>query len=130
MSSFNVKQPRGGYFLLTPRDVHNIGVFLFLGVVLGYVGFHFIPFLFSPEIVIENPSSENIIVNSAEIFVDGKTKNVNSLTLNGVGLYIDKNGGFQEHMSLLAGMNTISLEAKSIFGRTSKVAKHVIYIKN
>ena len=130
MSSFNLKQPKGGYFLLTPRDVHNVGVFLFLGVVLGYVAFRFIPFLFSPEIVIENPSSENIIVNSAEIFVDGKTKNVNSLTLNGVELYIDKNRVFHGEISLSEGMNTISLEAKSIFGRTSKVAKHVIYIKN
>ena len=112
------------------NNIHILGVFLFLAVVAGYMFIKFTTFLLSPEIELESLSSETVIVNSPKIAIAGRVENTRSLTLNGRQLYIGKNGKFEDILELSDGMNILSLAARNIFGRSSELARRVVYIKN
>ena len=125
-----IKQPKGNLFSVTPRRLYFLGAFLFLSLITAYISIGFIPFLFSPEIVLVNPSGENVIVNSKDVLVSGRVKNTHSLTLNGKELYIRENGIFEEQVNLREGINAIAFRAQNIFGRSTQLVKNVVYIKN
>ena len=129
-NSVSIKQPNENFFSITPRRLYILGAFLFLSLIISYVSIRFIPFLFSPEIVLVNPSGENIIVNSQYISIEGKVRNTRLLTLNGKELYIGENGIFEDQVKLREGINAIALEAQNIFGRSAQLVKNVIYIKS
>ena len=103
---------------------------MFLFAVAGYLFIRFIPFLFTPEIILEKPGTENIVVNFSQIEVAGYANHASSLTLNSEELYIEKNGKFSKTVELTEGINRLVLEAESIFGRKAEVVRKVIYIKN
>lgn len=125
-----IKQPKEKFsFSITPRSLYRFGVFLFLSVIIVYVSIRLTPFLFAPEIVFTNPREESVIVQFPQIVMAGEVRNTHSLTLNGRELYIGKNGIFDSVVGLREGVNSISLEAKNIFGRKIEIVKNVIYIK-
>lgn len=129
-NNISIKQSSAILFFITPKRLYILGVFLFLSVVAGYIFIKFTTFLFSPEIGLENLSSETVIVNSPKITIAGRVENTHLLTLNGRKLYIGKSGKFEDILELSDGMNILSFEAKNIFGRSSELARRVIYIKN
>jgi len=99
-------------------------------MITAYISIRFIPFLFSPEIVLVNPAGENVIVNSQDVLVEGRVKNTHSLTLNGKELYIGENGIFEDRVRMREGINAIAFTAQNIFGRSTQLIKNVVYIKN
>ncbi|MFY9457363.1 MAG: hypothetical protein WAP23_00300 [Candidatus Spechtbacterales bacterium] len=129
-NNISIKQPSAMSFSVTPKRLYILGVFLFLVVVVGYIFIKFTTFLFSPEIMLTNLSDETIIVNSPEISIRGRVENTHSLTLNGQGLYIGENGGFEYISRLTDGMNILFFEANNIFGRGRGIVRRVIYIRN
>ena len=129
-NSVFIKQPNEKIFSITPRRLYILGAFLFLSLIITYISIRFIPFLFSPEIILLNLAGENIIVNSEEVSVSVKVKNTYSLTLNGKELYIGENGIFEDQVKLREGVNAIAFEARNIFGRSTQLVKNVVYIKN
>ena len=129
-NSISIKQPNEKFFSITPRRLYILGSFLFLSLIIAYVSIRFIPFLFSPEIVLVSPSGENVIVNSQDILVEGKVRNTHALTLNGKELYIGENGIFADEVKMREGINAIALTAQNIFGRSTQLVKNVVYIKN
>jgi hypothetical protein len=129
-NNISIKQPRIIPFSVTPKRLYILGVFLFFAVVAGYIFIKFAAFLFAPKIELENLSSETLIVNTFEISIAGGVRNAHSLTLNGRKLYIGKNGKFESITQLTDGMNILSFAAKNIFGRSSELARRVVYIKN
>ena len=129
-NSIFIKQPKGNFFSITPRRLYFFGAFLFLIMITAYISIRFIPFLFSPEIVLVNPAGENVIVNSQDVLVEGRVKNTHSLTLNGKELYIGENGIFEDRVRMREGINAIAFTAQNIFGRSTQLIKNVVYIKN
>lgn len=102
---------------------------LFLSV-LFYLSGRFIPFLFTPEIELFYPSTENTIVNFSKFRINGHAKWAASLTVEGEEVYIGENGEFEKTILLKEGVNMTVLEAENIFGRTKEVVRRVVYIKN
>jgi len=115
---------------ITPKHLRFAGVSLFLLAIAIYLFIKFIPFLFSPEIHLEKPATESIVVNFSQIEVAGYASNTSSLTLNSEELYIEKNGKFNKTFDLAEGINRLVFTAHSIFGRKSEVVRKVVYIKN
>lgn len=115
---------------ITPQRLRFVGVSLFLFAIGIYLFIKFIPFLFSPEILLEKPATENIVVNFPQIEVAGFVSNSSSLTLNNEELYIEKNGKFNKTVDLTEGINRLVFEAESLFGRKAEVVRKVVYIKN
>ena len=130
LQGMTIKQPKQDSFSITPRHIYALGAFLFLSVILTYISIQFIPFVFSPEVIVTSPVGNNIIVNSQDIFIEGNVKSTRSLTLNGDKVYIGENGDFREPLKLREGINTVALEAKSIFGRSKQLVTHIVYIKS
>lgn len=128
MNNTFIKQPKHDPFFITPRRIYILGVFLFLFLAVTYASGKVIPFLFAPEIILINPSEENAVLNSPELLIEGRVKNTNSLTLNGEKLYIEKNKRFFKYLTIQDGVNTVVLEAENIFGRSTQVVKHVIFL--
>ena len=126
----HIRQPKQDFLSITPRHVYALGAFLFLSVILAYIAVQFVPLVFAPQVVITSPIGNNIIVNSKNIFVEGNVKSTHSLTLNGDKVYIGENGVFKESLELREGINTVALEAKSIFGRSKQLVTHIVYIEN
>ena len=114
---------------ITPKHLRLAAVFLFLFAIAIYLFIRFIPFLFSPEILLEKPATESIVVNFSQIEVAGYASNTSLLTLNSEELYIEKNGKFNKTVDLNEGINRLVFEASSVFGRKSEVVRKVVYIK-
>lgn len=128
--AMHIKPYREYYFSVTPKHIYLAGVFLFVSLIVAYGLIKFIPFVFAPDILLIEPSVVETIYDSKDVVVRGRAKNTASLTLNGKKIYIGKNNDFRETVELQDGVNTISLEARSIFGRTAEVVRSVIYIDN
>lgn len=115
---------------ITPRHLAIAATALFLFLVGGYFLVRFIPFFFTPEISLIYPSKETLVVNFLNITVQGRTKYTSSLTFNGKELYIGKKGLFEGELELEEGVNILTLEAESRFGRKAEVVRRVVYIRN
>lgn len=68
--------------------------------------------------------------NSSVASIVGNAKNASLLTLNGREISIDKNGNFNEKVSLLPGLSVITIEAIDKFGKSSEKNFQVVYKEN
>ncbi|PIQ92347.1 MAG: hypothetical protein COV70_00805 [Parcubacteria group bacterium CG11_big_fil_rev_8_21_14_0_20_39_22] len=60
--------------------------------------------------------------------VEGNTRNIAFITLNGNPIFTDDNGYFKEQLLLAPGYNIITVEAKDRFGRIKKKAFDLVHI--
>jgi hypothetical protein len=60
----------------------------------------------------------------------GTAKNASLLTLNGREISVDKNGNFDEKVTLLPGLSVITVYAQDKFGKTSEKNFEVVYKEN
>lgn len=115
---------------ITPAGLAYFFIACISLLVLVYLSGRFVPFLFTPEIELSYPTTENIIVNFSEFRVAGHTRWAVSLTVGARKVYIGRNGEFEEKVLLNEGVNMLVIEAKSIFGRSKEVVRRAVYIKN
>ena len=62
--------------------------------------------------------------------VTGQAPKATYITLNGREIFIDKNGNFNETISVLPGFSVITLNAKDKFGKTAEKKFEVVYEGN
>lgn len=62
--------------------------------------------------------------------VSGNAKNAIYLSLNGREIFIDKDGTFNEPISLLSGLSIVTIDAQDKFGKTAEKKFEIIYNKN
>jgi len=120
----------GRSFSFTPHHLTVIITTVFLLSLLVYFAVNFIPFLFKPEIYLLHPQKENLVVNFANITIEGTAKYAQSLTFNGEELYIEENGTFRDDIALREGVNILRFRAENRFGRKIEVVRRVVYIRN
>ena len=116
--------------IIGPRHIGILATGMFIVFIFAYLLISFIPYVFSPEIVLDNPSGENLIVNFSDINIVGHAKNTAQLTLNGKELYIGENDTFEYIFKLREGVNILKFEAENRLGRTAGLVSRVVYIKN
>ena len=130
ITAIRPQKARTAVFLLAPQYIAFVfGAFFFLSV-SSFLVARFTPFLFQPDVEISSLSAENTVVNFSILKVEGRARFSSVLTLNGEMLYIGEKGIFLKEVELNEGVNSISIEAKSIFGRKIEVVRRVVYIKN
>ncbi|MFA6338488.1 MAG: hypothetical protein WCW87_00280 [Candidatus Paceibacterota bacterium] len=69
-----------------------------------------------PQIEITGPKDGSVFTKSF-IEIDGKTKNINFISLNDRPIFVTEDGTFKEQLLLLPGYNIMKFYAKDKFGR-------------
>lgn len=122
------KLPANRFTLKTPfRMKISIAIGIILILLIIYLVWQNTDFLGIPKIEIFNPATDNFIVNSPSIKLQGEINPRDKLTINGEEILVEKNGQFSKDFSLQLGINTIEFKVKRLLGREVKVIKQVIY---
>jgi len=112
-------------WIITPKTLGlGAGAILFL-LVAGYLAYQ-LHFLISPPgLSVFEPAPDSMTEN-AVLTVKGETEVSAKLTINGQMVYVDKDGRFQQEMTLSQGLNVIRIEAANRFGKTNLVVRQVM----
>jgi hypothetical protein len=78
----------------------------------------------APLLQITKPS-ENMIVKTNEIEVEGKTDPAATLTLNDQNVQTDESGKFSLKAPLSLGLNTLTFKATNKFSKTTTKVRHL-----
>lgn len=81
----------------------------------------------APDLRINFPATETLVWKQSAITLRGVVESVNTLTINGVEVYVSKDGKFEKDYGLQPGLNTIEFVAKKFLGQTTTVVRQVIY---
>lgn len=119
------RKPSLPFPFLTPRILSFLIGLLALCSIICYLIFQ-LSFIFKgPSFEIYSPAQESFTTDEDIIIVKGKSSS-SDLTINEKKIYVDKNGGFQEEVTLNEGLNSISIESKSSFGKSSKKVLEIV----
>lgn len=99
-----------------------VGTFLVL-----YLGTNVYQMFNAPNIRINFPATETLVWKNPSITLRGIAESINTLTINGVEVYVSKDGKFEKSYSLQPGLNTLEFVAKKFLGRETKILRQVIY---
>jgi hypothetical protein len=115
---------------MTRREVKTIlKTFLIVSsflLLLGYAGFRAENLIRGPELAITSPQT-GTTTESALIEIQGVTRNISYVTLNGDKITTDKDGVFKSKLLLSYGYNIITVEAKDRFGRVINRTIQLVY---
>lgn len=84
-------------------------------------------FLSKPQLDLENPKENKIIVQEPNFTVKGKINPEDRLTLNNEQIYPDKSGHFEKIIELQPGFNTLTFKVKKFLGNEHIIAKQIFY---
>lgn len=93
-----------------------LSVFLLAGIVLGYGYYQAKDFLYGPMVEVTSLKNGQDLA-AALVTVQGISKNISFLNLNGRKIFTDKDGNWSEKLLASPGYNIIQVEAKDRFGR-------------
>ncbi len=114
-------------FAAKPFRKKNL-IFIALAVIaLIYLAFKVDRLLGVPPIDINNPPTDNMMVNAASIDLRGDVDPQDKLTINGEEITTDKNGYFEKQFSLQPGINSIEFKVKRLLGKEVTIVRKVIY---
>jgi hypothetical protein len=101
----------------SPKKILSaLSVILLAGTVLGYGYYRTKDFLYGPIVEITSPVNGQLLAN-ALINIEGVSKNISFLNLNGRKIFTDERGNWREKMLINPGYNIIEVAAKDRFGR-------------
>ena len=96
---------------LTPKLIAIILSTLFLLVVLSYIGYQIYQFQSPPEILLQSPENDSIVMTDT-VQVIGISDINNTIFINDTPVEIDSDGTFKYDVSLNPGINLITVLAK------------------
>lgn len=102
-------------------------VLIFIAVVLVWNLNVFLGILGTPNLKIDAPAGDNLIVNAPSIKLEGEVDVQDKLTINNEEIAVGQDGNFEKEFTLQPGINTIEFEAKRLLGKETKIIKQVIY---
>jgi hypothetical protein len=74
--------------------------------------------ILGPKVTITKPQDGETMNESLTMIV-GDTRNISEIKLNGRNIFVNEKGEFEEKILLSYGYNTVTLEAKDRFNRTT-----------
>ena len=88
--------------------------------------------LFQARHLIEGPTLTLIKIPETTqteqvITIEGTTKNITSLTLNGKNIHTNEKGDFKEALVLENGYTIMTLTSQDRFGRTTSLSRSFVY---
>jgi len=116
---------RSSRWIITPKTLGlGAGIIIFL-LVAGYLAYQLHFLISPPSLAVFEPASDSVVENSA-LTVKGEAEISAKLTINGQVVYLDKDGGFKQEITLNQGLNIIKIEAANRFGKISSVVRQVM----
>ncbi|MBI5449192.1 helix-turn-helix domain-containing protein, partial [Candidatus Gottesmanbacteria bacterium] len=111
-------------FILTPGRflallVASFGVVFFL-----YFGLQYRRLYQAPQLIIEQPVGESV-AKEKRIDILGRTDPDATVTVNGMSVLVRSDGRFFDQLSLVSGVNRITVVATSRFGKITTVTRNV-----
>jgi hypothetical protein len=102
-------------------------IWLVLALVVfgGYVVFRILSFYSEPTLTLN--IKDNFISKVPQLTIEGKTDNLNQLTINGEPVYLNDDGAFQKQVELQPGFNTFIFKIKRLLGKEHTIIKQVFY---
>ncbi len=78
-----------------------------------------------PKITVQTPRSGAVVLSST-LPIEGITKNISKISINGRTISIDQNGVFKDQLVVTEGYNIISVAGTDRFGKTKKVELEIV----
>lgn len=103
-----------------------LGIIILVGFIAWYVLFQARNFLNGP--VIELDGDYPTVEYARVLPIEGTTRNIVKLTLNGREITTTKEGAFAEHVVLESGYTVMTLEAFDRFGRSTRVEREFVFV--
>lgn len=69
----------------------------------------------------------DIVQAQRQITLEGKTKNITEISINGRSIATDENGNFSENIILENGYTIVSIEARDRYGRETRHEHQFVY---
>lgn len=112
-----------GYHI-TPQ-ILAIGIIIsFLSIFFGYLLLQYKTYTSPPNLVVNKPL-EGETVTSDKIQISGKTDSDAVVSINGQKIALSKTGDFEISLSLLPGINTVTIESTSKFGKKKTISRTI-----
>lgn len=115
-------------FRLTPTNFIAFILCTIVGVLFVYFVAQYRNLKYPPALVIESPQ-ENAVVTEQRIDVIGRTDEDATITIQGISVLVRDDGKFLEHIVLEEGLNTITVEATSRYGKKITETRAVTYLR-
>lgn len=112
--------------MLPYRDsrITRIALVVFFLFVAGYAYYEGRGILYGPVIEIENRVLE---VDESLVTIEGGTRRISALFLNGAQIPVTEDGTFSEEYVLAPGYNRIELSARDRWGKATERALEIVY---
>lgn len=115
-------------FLIFPKVLKNLLIFLLIFVCLLYLGFYVKNLLTKPELVLEYPAAD-LNITQDEIRVIGRSEPEAEITINGKTILNDPNGNFNHDVQLKEGVNTLTVTAKKKYSKINTITRKIVVEK-
>lgn len=106
--TFNARNLDISSFVITPRSLVIVMIFLLVGGAFFYLYREFQSFAGVPRLVILSPASGTMI-ETGEITVEGKTDKGARVSINNQPVFVGSDGGFSDTLILQPGLNTVTV---------------------
>lgn len=112
---------------ISPKMIRTTLILIVLLLILGYISWQFSIVFVRPQLNIENPQEDEVVLDEDNIVFKGKIDSEANLFLNDRLMEVDSNGFFEKQVELLPGLNVLEFKAVSRFGKETVVVRRVIY---
>lgn len=112
-------------FFWSPKLTFIVAIGILIILVLGYLGIEYRKFIKPPELIINNPKNQEVIIEN-KVKVSGKTTTDVSLTVNNQLITLDQDGGFLLEIEITKDTKELKFIATS---RSGKITEKVVQIK-
>lgn len=114
--TFNFKNLNIPSFVITPRSLVMVMIFLLVGGAFFYLYREFQSFAGEPRLVILSPTA-GAVVETSEITVTGKTDKDARVSINNQPVFVGSDGEFSDKLILQPGMNTVTVVTINSFNK-------------
>jgi cytoskeletal protein RodZ len=118
----SLKAPR---LVITPKTVIISTIVLTALIIIFYIGWQVSILTAPPKLAITTPS-DNSLVKSDSIAIEGKTDAGTNLFINDVEVGVGEDGLFKEKISLQNGVNKIKVRAQNKLGKFNEMSRIVV----
>lgn len=116
-------------FLMTPRLIKIFVGIVLITLLLIYLGYEIYNIFSPPALDILSPT-DNLITTNLTIKIIGQTEKEVQIKINDQAIQSDKDGFFQESVSLKPGLNIVKISAAKKRGKENIIYRRVILMSN
>lgn len=111
-------------FRFTPKFIIATSIISFIIFFFGYLFFQYNNYVSPPNLTIDSPK-EGETLNSDKIEVTGKSDSDAVVSVNNLKIATNQNGEFASTVRLSPGINTISIESTSKYGKKKTITRTI-----